>query len=388
MSESSGMAIRFDEGPVAVLYQEVPPPVVGGIRKPKKPGGYSDSGADIAYALSKAGVPVATPCKEPDPREAMAWVFPDTLEGIRCAIDIGARTLWANTVLFRGHPIQEAAEQGFGIVGQEPGRVHVHDDKAVTNALIARNDCRVPASILVSVGFESKGVAIDAVSNQGLADHGLSFPLVLKPIRGRGSEGVTRVESIESLRRAASELFGSTIEVDGKNTQKYGNQLILEEYLPGDELTLTVMPPGQYSIGGMTTSFENYWPLPAVARFNHLGGIAPYNGVVAVTRNSRVLTEVEDTDPALARLLPQVKRAARLVGARAPIRVDCRRAEDGEFRLFDLNMKPNMTGAGRPGRDTQDSLSLIAARKIGWRFEDLLINMLHQAWNGDGGQSV
>ena len=30
--------------------------------------------------------------------------------------------------------------------------------------------------------------------------------------------------------------------------------------------------------------------MPIVTRFNHEGGIAPYNGVVAVTENSRVLT--------------------------------------------------------------------------------------------------
>lgn len=50
--------------------------------------------------------------------------------------------------------------------------------------------------------------------------------------------------------------------------------------------------------------------------------------------------------------------------------------------MFDLNMKPNMTGPGRPGREDQDSLTLIAGRSasINWNFTDLLINMLFQAW--------
>jgi len=52
---------------------------------------------------------------------------------------------------------------------------------------------------------------------------------------------------------------------------------------------------------------------------------------------------------------------------------------EGIGRLFDLNMKPNMTGAGRPGRDDQDSLTMIAAREIGWSYEDLLLNMLNNA---------
>lgn len=52
---------------VAVLYQAaVPPPVEGG-RKPRKPGGYCDSGADIAFNLSISGVPAVTPSANPDP---------------------------------------------------------------------------------------------------------------------------------------------------------------------------------------------------------------------------------------------------------------------------------------------------------------------------------
>ncbi len=40
---------------VAILYQALPPPVIGGLRKDAKPGGYSDGGADIAFALMGAG---------------------------------------------------------------------------------------------------------------------------------------------------------------------------------------------------------------------------------------------------------------------------------------------------------------------------------------------
>ena len=35
--------------PIVVLYQAIQAPVIDGVRKPMKPGGYSDSGADIAY---------------------------------------------------------------------------------------------------------------------------------------------------------------------------------------------------------------------------------------------------------------------------------------------------------------------------------------------------
>lgn len=42
------------------------PPVADGIKKPMKKGGYSDSGADIAYCLKENGENVILPCKNPD----------------------------------------------------------------------------------------------------------------------------------------------------------------------------------------------------------------------------------------------------------------------------------------------------------------------------------
>lgn len=79
--------------------------------------------------------------------------------------------------------------------------------------------------------------------------------------------------------------------------------------------------------------------------------------------------------------MQQCATAARLVGAKAPIRIDCRQqVAGGDYYLFDLNMKPNMTGAARPGREDQDSLAALAARAIGWNYPDLVTNMLRQAW--------
>lgn len=49
---------------LAVLYQATTPPAINNIVKPLKPGGYSDSGADIAFNLSKY-IPIITPVKSP-----------------------------------------------------------------------------------------------------------------------------------------------------------------------------------------------------------------------------------------------------------------------------------------------------------------------------------
>lgn len=49
--------------------------------------------------------------------------------------------------------------------------------------------------------------------------------------------------------------------------------------------------------------------------------------------------------------------------------------------LFDLNMKPNMTGPGREGRHEQASLVALAAEAVGWPFPLLVHNIALQAWS-------
>ncbi|MCG8371000.1 MAG: hypothetical protein MJA32_10865, partial [Proteobacteria bacterium] len=174
-------------------------------------------------------------------------------------------------------------------------------------------------------------------------------------------------------------LSARTVE-DGESHAKYGELVILEEFLPGKEITLTVMPPGGYGLRGAEVSKSNYWAMPVVERFNHRDGIAPYSGVVAVTGNSALLRTGTECDDHLARLVRECERAAEFIRGKAAIRIDCRATAQGDFRLFDVNMKPNMTGPGRPGRDRQDSLSCIAARAIGWEYKDLIFNLLRQSW--------
>ncbi|MEP7258539.1 MAG: carboxylate--amine ligase, partial [Flavitalea sp.] len=120
--------------------------------------------------------------------------------------------------------------------------------------------------------------------------------------------------------------------------------------------------------------------LPAVKRFNHHNGIAPYNGMVAVVNNSLVLPDEELRSAQIQAEYDQCEKAALIVGGKAPIRLDWRANASGEYFLFDLNMKPNLTVASRPHRADQDSLTALAARKIGWSYTDLLINILKQKW--------
>ncbi|GAM40109.1 hypothetical protein TCE0_034f12200 [Talaromyces pinophilus] len=345
--------LRVSDITVAVLFQDIEPPVINGVRKPKKPNGYKDSGADIAYTLQQSNVKVLTPQTNPNPLSDSDWCFSDTEEGILSAVRRGATHLWANTIVFEAHPLQTSSKlQQYvlqtHIVGQPPRLVEKFDDKAYLNdKLRALGSYTLPQSWLVNP--ENIKVIVQSIKD---------YPVVAKPVRGRGSHGVRVCHNLNGLKDHLDALFQESPTV------------LVEEYLAGEEATITVMPP--------SGERREYWCLPPVTRFNHMDGIAPYNGVVAVTANSRVVTQSElDGDSSYRAIMDECRNVAELIQARAPIRIDVRRFSPGsKFALFDINMKPNMTGPGRPGREDQDSLTAIAAAGVGWDYATLLQKIL------------
>ncbi|GLA52328.1 hypothetical protein AnigIFM63604_009177 [Aspergillus niger] len=339
---------------VAVLYQAIEPPIINGARKPRKPGGYQDSGSDIAYTLRNRGVQVVTPVSSPSPKEQEGWCFPDTENGILSAVRQGATHLWANTILFSSHPLQTSrslASIPISVVGQPPTLVESFDDKAYLNdQLRIHGSFTLPRSWLIS-NSDNISPILDSIP---------CYPVVGKPVRGRGSHGVKECHDRAELEEHISALLLESPIV------------MVEEFLTGEEATITVMPPSRES--------PEYWSLPPITRFNHVDGIAPYNGTVAVTANSRAVTESEMQDESYRSAMRQCEQVAKLIGATAPIRIDIRRFSEGsQFAIFDINMKPNMTGPGRPGREDQASLTALAAAAIGWDYGMLLHKILSSA---------
>lgn len=336
----------------AVLYQIKEPPERDGLRKPMKNGGYRDSGADIAFTLRKYGIKIITPSDDPREAEDLDWVFPDNKDGILSAIEKGADTFWLNTVLYDGHPIEEFIEKGFYIVGQRPSDVNKYDDKYYTNQMLSNFGLHVVKEQIVD---------INTIVH-------MNFPIVIKPIIGRGSQGVYVIKGEEEYENKCKELIEQKI---------YGKKLMIEPYLCNKEITVSVLLPGKYVINDREIVKDDYWCLPVVERFNHVDGISPYNGVVAVTENSKTISN----DYKLDSLCKECSKAAKLLEVKSLIRIDCRQDSNGNYYIFDLNMKPNMTGAGRENRQNQDSLTMIAARAIGWEYKDLLLNMLTNRWS-------
>ncbi|KPM42669.1 hypothetical protein AK830_g3860 [Neonectria ditissima] len=232
---------------IAVLYQAVDPPIIDGTRKPRKPGGYQDSGADIAYNLSCVDdVEVLCPDPNSDPAEDEGWCFPDTEEGIVGAISKGATHLWANTILFASHPLQTSPLVGqhpdIRVVGQGPLMVDKYDDKRyVNNMLRQTGQFTMPKAWFIAPGEHTVSHFEDS-----------AFPVVAKPARGRGSYGVKICSSPAELSSHVQALQSEGLDA-----------IIVEEFLAGEEATVTVMPP---------TADRDYWSLPVVNRYNHVDG--------------------------------------------------------------------------------------------------------------------
>lgn len=207
-------------------------------------------------------------------------------------------------------------EKNVRVVGQPPQFVEIYDDKDLMNTWLKKHECfTVPR-------FFSLNDLNDL--EPALAKYKMQLPLVAKPVRGRGSHGVKACFTFSELAKHVYRLLGES------------PTCMVEEFLPGQEITVTVMPP--------SSNCPNHWALPVVSRFNHERGIAPYNGLVTVTRNSKVLsTEEYESDPFYAKAVQECERVAKLLNCTAPIRIDMRRLtdkNDSPFALFDVNMKP------------------------------------------------
>lgn len=186
------------------------------------------------------------------------------------------------------------------------------DDKAYLNDKLRQMGyCTLPQSLLVNKSQNLTQI-LKSVDR---------YPVVGKPVRGRGSHEVKVCHTRAQLEQHIVDLFVESPIV------------MIEEFLAGQEATITVMPPSQ--------GHTRHWSMPPVVRFNHLDDIAPYNGVVAVTVNSRVVGPDEMADESYSEAMQECERVAALIKATAPIRVDIRRfAEGSRFALFDINLKP------------------------------------------------
>lgn len=203
-------------------------------------------------------------------------------------------------LLFAAHPLQTSPrfaeyQDRVNVICQGPLLVERYDDKEFVNDLL-----RKIGGFTMPRAWSIQETPASADELRGLD---LPFPIVAKPIRGQGSHGVRVCRDLQDLTDHTRALF------------KESPAVLLEEFLAGEETTVTIMPPAP-ALGK-----DEHWALPIVTHFNHHDGVAPYNGIVAVTENSRAVTDAEGREPYYQEAARECERAARELGVTAPIRI-------------------------------------------------------------------
>lgn len=150
-----------------------------------------------------------TPSDKPDPADDKSWTFPDTVEGIRSALDKGANTLWANTVLHSQHALitmrTDLVKGNVKLVGQSPTLTEKWDDKANTNLWLSGQKGLEMAFPKSRVLYKEDNKDVSEVDNDGIG-----WPRIMKPIRGRGSHGVAVVEDDEGFKKHLEKLYSES----------------------------------------------------------------------------------------------------------------------------------------------------------------------------------
>jgi D-alanine-D-alanine ligase len=135
------------------------------------------------------------------------------------------------------------------------------------------------------------------------------------------------------------------------------------------------MPPGTYETAVGMHNEPTHWVLPAIERTGHHGGVMPFSGVVPIQSNSKPAGD----DDQIREFGQHAVRVAQFLKATAPIRIDCREGANGVIKAIDINMKPSMTGPGRPGREQMINLSAMSGGEIGWNYTEMLAGIAANA---------
>ncbi|KAM0809112.1 putative D-alanine--D-alanine ligase [Seiridium cardinale] len=292
---------------VAVLYQALDPPILNGLSKPKKSGGYQYSGADFAWTLHNSGTEVITLMAKPDLGVHESW---------------GVTHFWANTILFSGHPLQTSArlnhfEKDARVIGQSPRFVEVHEDKNLVTEIV-RNSGKftLPKAALID--------SLDALHGAVSPNGALDLPIVGTPVRWSG----------QPRRRSMQDSRGTR-----ESRRKVAWRIVIYQ-----SRRVSVWTRGQRHRHATFRGVTRVLGYACRGPVQPSRGIAPYNGNAAVIANSRAVSNKEAAvDPTFGAIAEQCVQVARRLKCTAPIQIDIRMFnDDSEFALFDVNMNPDV----------------------------------------------
>ncbi len=259
------------------------------------------------------------------------------------------RLAWLNTAGIQGrHSFAYAPSYceaaGIDYIGHPPGVYLNSDSKRLADQILIINGIPTPRSIIIE---DPKDVTTEIIEKIRALTKNKNPYIILKPIYGRGSVGVERIDlsSIEpddllKKIRNASEQFSGGIKLD--------------EYLSGREVT----------VSAIRTSDEIII-FPIIERHvSEESGIFTSLDKVAVSGRATIL---DPNAPDYQQIVDTVVKTYLALSFEGLCRIDLRQGEeDGEYAVIDTNPKPDL------GTAQNISLTQISADYIGMSFPELI----------------
>jgi len=210
-------------------------------------------------------------------------------------------------------------------------------DKYVSKLLVDKEGIPVPDSILMR--YDMLSDYNDPADYQGFIER-LTLPLIVKPVDAGSSVGISLVTTIEALKPAVEEAF------------QYCPQVLLEQYIPGAELTVTV-------IDGKAMPVVEIKPLEGWYDYKN-----------KYTRGKTQYIAPAELPEAVSELLQlYAERIWQIMDLRHYARIDFR-YDGNKVWFLEVNTLPGMTSL---------SLTPMAARAAGMSFGDLLQTIILSA---------
>ncbi|PSB92393.1 D-alanine--D-alanine ligase [Candidatus Pandoraea novymonadis] len=187
-------------------------------------------------------------------------------------------------------------------------------------------------------------------SNWDAIAHDLCLPVIVKPSREGSTIGLTKVTNVSQLCKAY------------ENAAAFDTNVLAEEFIDGDELTVPVL-----GVGTEGASAARSLPIIRI--------LAPDGDYSYQNKYFKDDTRYECPPPLSMCLQEEVQRlvlqAYRVLGCRGWGRIDLMlRKRDNKPYLLEMNTSPGMTG---------HSLVPMSARAVGLSYEDLVLEILSTA---------
>ena len=206
--------------------------------------------------------------------------------------------------------------------GAEASRLAMHKDLA--QPFLKAQGLRVPEFQIISKEEKEQDVAL----------HGkMSFPLVVKPAAEGSSLGITIAQNRDEFQQAL------------KTASRYGGTILLEEFIPGREITAGILGDEALPLVEIRPS-QPFFDFTA----KYQKGMTDYIVPAQIPKEKTALIQAT------------AREAFRLLGCRDFGRIDFIMTSQGEVVFLEANTIPGFT---------ETSLLPMAAREKGYSFPDL-----------------